>query len=101
MVCRYSQDGKAQDPNDDPAANIVIFLVTREVVRNNEPTAYQVLNHVETAGYSSTAGPQTRFTEFHVPGRNVLAAPGGNGSEIVKQCFTATAACRLSPSREE
>ena len=98
VVCRYSQDGKPQDPNEDPAANIVIFLVTREVVASNEAGAYKVLNHFETAGYSSTAGPQTRFNEFHVPGRYILAAPGGRGSEIVKECFTNTAACEFPSS---
>jgi len=74
----------------------VILLVTREVVAENEPGAYEVLNHFETAGFSSTAGPHIRFNEFRVPDRNLLAAPGGNGAEILQQCFTATAACKCS-----
>jgi len=75
----------------------MILLVTRDVVLNNKATAYEVLNHFETAGHSSTAGPHTRFVEFRVPGHNLLAAPG-KGAEIVKQCFTATAACKLTDS---
>ena len=98
VVCRFSQDGEPQDPNVDPAENIMIILVTREVIAENDPKAYEVLNHFETAGFSSTAGPHTRFTQFHVPDHNVLAAPGGKGAEIVKQCFTATAGCESAPT---
>jgi alkylation response protein AidB-like acyl-CoA dehydrogenase len=90
VVCRYSQDGGPQDPSIEPAEAVMILLVTREVVQDNIPEAYQVLSHVETAGHSSTAGPHTKFTEFRVPNHNLLAPPG-KGAEIVVQCFTATA----------
>jgi alkylation response protein AidB-like acyl-CoA dehydrogenase len=90
LVCRFSQDGKDQDPKADPADSIMILLVTREVVENNEQSAYQVLKHLEITGHSSTAGPHTRFVEFRVPGRNLLAAPG-KGAEIVSLSFTSSA----------
>jgi len=91
LVCRYSQDGKDQDPEADPADAIMILLVTRDVVESNEKSAYQVLKHIEIPGHSSTAGPHTRFTEFRVPGHNLLAAPG-KGAQIVAHSFTSSAA---------
>jgi len=101
VVCRLSQNGEPQDPSEDPTDSIMILLVTREVVANNEPGAYKVLNHFETVGFSSTAGPHTRFTNFRVPNHNVLAGPKGNGAEIVKQCFTATAARKSKSTQEQ
>ena len=91
VVCRYSQDGKEQDPSSDPADSIMILLVTRDIVEKNISKAYEVLDHMELPGHSSTAGPHIKFTEFHVPGHNLLAAPG-KGAAVVLQCFTATAA---------
>lgn len=91
VVCRYSQDGKPQDPSSDPADAIMILLVTRDVVEKNTQSAYEVLDHIELPGHASTAGPHIRFTEFRVPRHNLLAAPG-KGAPIVLQCFTATAA---------
>jgi nitroalkane oxidase len=90
LVCRYSQDGSDQNPEADPADSIMILLVTREIVARNEASAYQVLKHIEIPGHTSTAGPHTRFTEFRVPGRNLLAAPG-EGAAIVAQSFTSSA----------
>lgn len=90
-VCRYSQDGKEQDPAADPVESVMILLVTREVIAANKASAYQVLGHVELAGHSSTTGPHVRYTELRVPGRNMLAAPG-KGAAIVETAFTASAA---------
>jgi alkylation response protein AidB-like acyl-CoA dehydrogenase len=91
VVCRYAQDGEEQDPSSDPADSIVILLVTRDIVEKNTLKAYEVLDHMELPGHSSTAGPHIKFTEFRVPGHNILATPG-KGAPIVLQCFTATAA---------
>lgn len=91
VVCRYSQDGREQDPSSDPADAIMIILVTRDIVEKNSPSAYQVLNHPELPGHSSNNGPHIRFTEFRVSGRHLLAAPG-KGAPVVLQCFTTTAA---------
>ncbi len=91
LVCRYSQDGRGQSPEEDPAHSVMILLVTRDIVENNHTSAYQVLKHIETPGHSSTAGPHVKFTDFRVPNHHLLAAPG-KGAEIVTQCFTATAA---------
>jgi alkylation response protein AidB-like acyl-CoA dehydrogenase len=69
----------------------MILLVTREIIAKNAPSAYQVLSHIETTGHSSATGPHIRFTEFRVPGHNLLAEPG-KGAVVILQCFTATAA---------
>jgi alkylation response protein AidB-like acyl-CoA dehydrogenase len=91
VVCRHCPDGKDQDPSADPAEAIMILLVTRDVVAKNDPKAYDVLDHMELPGHTSTAGPHIRFTDFRVPDHNLLAAPG-KGAPVVLQCFTATAA---------
>jgi len=91
LVCRYSQDGKDQDPDADPADSIMILLVTRDVVANNEASAYQVLKHLEIPGHSSSGETHARFTDFRVPEHNVLATPG-KGAQIVTQSFTSSAA---------
>ena len=90
LVCRYSQDGKDQDPETDPADSIMILLVTGAVVEINEKNAYEVVKHIEMPGHSSACGSHTRFTEFRVPGHNTLAAPG-KGAQFVAHAFTASA----------
>ena len=69
----------------------MILLVTRDIVKSNNPEAYKVLKQLELPGHSSTTGPHVKYTEFRVPGHNLLAAPG-KGAPIVSQCFTASAA---------
>ncbi|TAQ90821.1 hypothetical protein B7494_g879 [Chlorociboria aeruginascens] len=91
LVCRYSQDGKPQNPAQDPKNGIMILLITPDIVLQNKPEAYQVLSHGETAGHRSNSGPHVRFTEFHVPDHNLLAEPG-KGAELIIQSFTASAA---------
>jgi nitroalkane oxidase len=91
VICRYSQDGKEQDPAADPVDSVMILLLTREVIAVNDASAYQVLEHPEIAGHSSTAGPRIKYTELKVPGKNLLAAPG-KGAGIVEGAFTASAA---------
>jgi alkylation response protein AidB-like acyl-CoA dehydrogenase len=91
VACRFSQDGKNQDPSADPENSIMILLVTRDIVDKNLPNAYEVLGHMELPGHSSAAGPHVKFTEFRVPNHNTFAAPG-KGAPVVLQCFIATAA---------
>lgn len=69
----------------------MILLVTREVIAANEASAYQVSEHIELAGHSSTTGPRIKYTHFRIPNANLLAAPG-EGAAIVEACFTASAA---------
>ncbi len=91
VVCRYSQDGKDQDPTANPEDAIMILLVTREVVEKNEASAYQVVKYVELPGHSSASGPHVKFENFRVPGHNLLAEPG-KGAAIAIQCFIQSAA---------
>lgn len=91
LVCRHSQDGKDQDHEANPADSIMILLITQEIIKSNQTDAYRVLKHLELPGKSSTNGPHIRFTEFRVPDRNMLAAPG-KGAAIVTLSFTSSAA---------
>ncbi|KAG4432341.1 hypothetical protein IFR05_012191 [Cadophora sp. M221] len=91
VVCRYSQDGKPQDPEADPADSTMILLIPRNIVAKNKPEAYQVLKHIESSGFSATGGPHIRFTDFRVPGANLLAAPGTAGA-VITRAFTSSAA---------
>lgn len=91
MVCRYSQDGKDQDAEVDPAEATMILLVTRDQIASNSPDAYQVLKHVESTGHSATAGPHVKFTDFRVSGHRLLAAPGQAAAVIIR-AFTSSGA---------
>ncbi|KAK0100347.1 hypothetical protein ONS96_007627 [Cadophora gregata f. sp. sojae] len=91
VVCRFSEDGQPQEPDVDPAESSMILLIPREVVAQNKPEAYQVLKHIESSGFSATGGPHIRFTDFRVPGKNLLAAPGTAGA-VITRAFTSSAA---------
>ncbi|KAF4445905.1 hypothetical protein F53441_10376 [Fusarium austroafricanum] len=93
VVCRISDDpSKPQDPDIDPATQIVILLVTPEIVAKNQKGAYKVLGEPELAGHITTSGPYTRFTEFRVPHENLLCTPGLKAQGLVEKSFTMTAA---------
>lgn len=74
----------------DPRDAILILLVTPRVIKDNKPSAYQVLSHPELAGHVATGGPHVRFDSLRVPAKNLLAAPG-HGAALVEQAFTFTA----------
>ncbi|KAI9726111.1 MAG: hypothetical protein M1834_009427 [Cirrosporium novae-zelandiae] len=92
VVCRFSPDGGPQDPDAEPRDNIVILLVTREVVAKNPRDAYQVFDELELAGHNASSSPHTKFVEFRVPAANCLAGPKGNGASLVEQSFGTSAA---------
>lgn len=91
VVCRRSHYGLAQDPARDPVENILILLVTPEVIAANDPGAYEVLSEPELLGYPCTSGPHNRFTNLRVPDANLLCPPG-KGAQIVEQTFGSSAA---------
>ncbi|KAK7535473.1 acyl-CoA dehydrogenase/oxidase [Phyllosticta citricarpa] len=94
VVCRCVRDDDdhgLQNPERDPADDVLILLVTPEVVAANEPDAYQVLNEPELAGFHSTSGPHSKFTAFRVPQANLLCPPG-TGAAVVEQTFGTSAA---------
>lgn len=91
MVCRYSPSDTLQNPDSDPAASVMIVAITRDDIAANKEDAYQVVKHIETPGFSSTAGPHIRFNSFHVPAFNVLAPPG-EGVAIISRSMASSAA---------
>lgn len=91
VVCRNSEDGGGPDPARDPAEDILILLVTPDVIASNDPGAYQVLSEQELAGFPSASGPHSRFTNLRVPDTNLLCPPG-KGAQVVEQTFGSSAA---------
>jgi alkylation response protein AidB-like acyl-CoA dehydrogenase len=91
VVCRYAQDGEGQDFNLEPEDGAMILLISKEDLVRNEKGSFQVVKHLETPGLSSTAGPHVCFSEFRVPGSNLIAEPGKAGAIIVRS-FTSSAA---------
>ena len=95
MVCRQVQPENAandvyHNSLDDPAKSIIILLVTRDTVANNDATAYEILAEPDLMGHPATTGPHSRFTNFRVPEQNVLAV-GEAAASLVEQSFTASA----------
>ncbi|KAL1961976.1 hypothetical protein VTN77DRAFT_711 [Rasamsonia byssochlamydoides] len=91
VVCRHTQDGLPQAADADPAASILILIVTREIIAQNDPGAYAILEDPELAGHVAVSGPRSRFTNLRVPAENLLAAPG-TGAALVEETFGASAA---------
>lgn len=91
LCCRYSEDGGPQDPNDDPASNIIILLVTRDIIAQNEPGAYQKIAEPNLMGHIAASGPLSRYTNFKVPVSNVLAI-GQKGASLIEKAFSMSAA---------
>lgn len=91
VVCRYSDDGGPPDATRDPAEDILILLVTPQVIAANDPDAYKMLSEQELAGFPAASGPHSRFTNLRVPGANLLCPPG-KGAQLVEQTFGSSAA---------
>ena len=88
-----SGDDSKQDPNSDPRENIIIFLVTKDLVVQNVEGAYKVLEEPELMGHRACSGPRSQFIDFKVPADiHVLAGPGGKAVGAIEQSFAATGA---------
>ncbi|KAI6713977.1 acyl-CoA dehydrogenase domain-containing protein [Diplocarpon mali] len=75
-----------------PLAEVILDPIScRLLVATNKPGSYQVLKHIDSSGFSSTGGPHIKFTDFRVPGENLLATLGAAGT-IVSRAFTSLAA---------
>jgi alkylation response protein AidB-like acyl-CoA dehydrogenase len=67
-------------------------MVTRDIVSQNDATAYTVVEEPELMGHVACSGPRTKFTSFKVPdGVHVLARPE-SGSALIEQSFGCSAA---------
>jgi alkylation response protein AidB-like acyl-CoA dehydrogenase len=69
----------------------MVLLVTREVVAQNAPGAYELLEEPDLMGHIAVTGPQTRYTNFRVPVDHVLFAPG-SGAKQIEEAFGITGA---------
>jgi nitroalkane oxidase len=86
VLCRVEGSAKANDVRGQTA----VIVVTRADIANNQPDAYQVLEHMSTVGHQAVNGPRVRFHNLHVPKANLLAPPG-KGADLVEMTFTASA----------
>ncbi|KAK4944632.1 hypothetical protein LTR10_016066 [Elasticomyces elasticus] len=91
LCCRYSETGGPLRADEDPAENVLILLVTRDVIADNEPEAYQILSEPELMGHPAASGPHTRYTNFKVPAANVLGTRE-KGAGLVENSFAVSAA---------
>jgi alkylation response protein AidB-like acyl-CoA dehydrogenase len=91
VVCRQGRPASRQETAADPSSHILMLIITREDIANNEPGAYEVLSDPELGGHKSTSGPHTRFTNLRVPAANLLSEPG-EGAELVEKTFGMSAA---------
>ncbi|GKU07065.1 unnamed protein product [Fusarium langsethiae] len=92
LCVRYSDDGGPEKANVDPRENIMILLITREIIAQNVPEAYNVLDEPELMGHISASGPHTRFTNFRVPADHLLCEKGAATVSIIEMAFSFTAA---------
>lgn len=91
VVCRRARPDDDQTLATDPSSHILILVITRADIANNEPGAYEVISDPELGGHKSSSGPHTRFTNLRVPAENLLAKPG-EGAQLVEKTFGMSAA---------
>ena len=91
VVCRQARPDDDQTLATDPSSHILILVITRADIANNEPGAYEVISDPELGGHKSSSGPHTRFTNLRVPAENLLAKPG-EGAQLVEKTFGMSAA---------
>lgn len=89
VVCRHAPDSN-ETTSADPRDAIMILLVTPQDIARNDPDAFKLIKHVDTAGHTAVSGPHIRYNKLCVPAKNLLAAPG-KGATIVEHCFDASA----------
>lgn len=90
LVCRF---GDASSPGS-PLSTIGIVVLTRADFTspaNRSRGAFAVTSDIETHGFRAHSGPRTRFTDFRVPTRNILAH-AGRGALVNVAAFTESAA---------
>lgn len=85
LLCRFS----AQGPPEKALGFVVI--TTKEFQAKANVGAFQVVNDIETLGFRAASGPRTKFTNFRVPVKNILAQPGA-GALVNIAAFTESAA---------
>ncbi|KAK7726047.1 hypothetical protein SLS57_003637 [Botryosphaeria dothidea] len=85
LVCRFSDQGA-------PVDNVGIVVITRkEFDAPANKGCFSVAGDIETHGFRASSGPRTKFTNFRVPAKNILATPG-KGAMVNVAAFTESAA---------
>ncbi|KAM0234715.1 hypothetical protein ACHAPO_006078 [Fusarium lateritium] len=92
LCVRYSDDAGPEKADIDPRENIMILLVTRDIIASNDPGAYAILGEPELMGHTGSSGPHTRYTNFRVPADHLLCAKGDATVSIIEMAFSFTAA---------
>ena len=69
----------------------MVLIVTPEDIARNDPDAYTLIKHLDTAGFTAVSGPHIRLNNLRVPAANLLAPPG-EGATVIEHCFDASAA---------
>ncbi|KAF9769984.1 hypothetical protein IL306_012514 [Fusarium sp. DS 682] len=92
LCVRYSEDGGPEKADANPRENIMILLVTRDIIAQNDPGAYAVLGEPELIGHTGASGPHTRYTNFKVPANHLLCEKGDATVSIIEMAFSFTAA---------
>ncbi|KAF4471005.1 acyl- dehydrogenase domain-containing [Fusarium albosuccineum] len=85
LLCRFSRDG----PPKDTLGFVVITRADFEASANKG--AFGVPYDIETHGFTASSGPRTKFANFRVPSKNILALPGA-GAAVNVAAFTESAA---------
>ncbi|KAK5047301.1 hypothetical protein LTR84_006823 [Exophiala bonariae] len=91
LCVRYAEDTGPEKPENDPADNVMIVAITRDVVAQNDPEAFKVLSEPNLMGHTGASGPHTRYTNFRVPVDACLFPPG-KATAVIEQSFGVTAA---------
>ncbi|OJJ71762.1 hypothetical protein ASPBRDRAFT_195913 [Aspergillus brasiliensis CBS 101740] len=91
LVARSSEDGGPEKPENTPEDNIMVLLVTRDIVAQNPPEAYAMLSEPNLMGHIAVTGPHTRYTNFRIPTDHVLFHPG-QAAPIIEKSFGITGA---------
>ncbi|OQU99859.1 Acyl-CoA dehydrogenase, middle domain-containing protein [Cladophialophora immunda] len=85
LLCRFSDKG-------DPKETLSMVVLTRaDFEADKNKGAFEVPYDIETHGFRAHSGPRTKFTNFRVPVKNILAPPGKGGMVNVA-AFTESAA---------
>ncbi|OBS28436.1 hypothetical protein FPOA_02374 [Fusarium poae] len=92
LCVRYSDDGGPEKADINPRENIMILLVTRDIIAANDPEAYTILAEPELVGQTCASGPHTRYTNFRVPADHLLCAKGDATVSLIEMAFSFTAA---------
>ena len=85
LLCRFSEKGAPKDTLG------FVIITTKEFEADVNKNAFSVVNDIETLGFRASSGPRTKFTNFRVPTKNVLA-PAGAGGMVNAAAFTESAA---------